>query len=66
MLAVALTLAVQGVPTKPQQHVLNEMRDIDVVLKKLLGDVKLERESATLQDVWQLRRPHRFSCAVRG
>ena len=46
MLAVALTLAVQGVPT-PQQHVLNEMRDIDVVLKALLGDVKLERESAT-------------------
>ena len=42
-----LTLAVQGVPTKPQQHVLNEMRDIDVVLKALLGDVKLERESAT-------------------
>ena len=46
MLAVALTLAVQGVPTKAQQHVLTELHDIDVVLKALLGDVKLERATA--------------------
>ena len=43
---VALTLAVQGVPTKAQQHVLTEMHNIDVVLKAMLGDVKLERASA--------------------
>ena len=46
MLAVALTLAVQAVPTKAQQDVLTEMHDIDVVLKAMLGDVKLERASA--------------------
>ena len=47
MLALTLKLAVQGVPTKAQQHVLSEMRDIDVVLKALLGDVKLERSRST-------------------
>ena len=54
-----LTLASQGVPTTPQQHVLNEMRDIDVVLKALLGDVKLERESAT-------RTPPTFPATIFG
>ena len=46
MLAVALTLAVQGVPTKAQKHVVTEMHDIDNVLQALLGDMKLERASA--------------------
>ena len=41
MLAVALTLAVQGVPTKAQKHVVTEMHDIDNVLQALLGDMKL-------------------------
>ena len=37
MLAVALTLAVQGVPTKAQKHVLTEMHDIDNVLPSTWG-----------------------------